>query len=135
MLYLSEWKMLPEVFLYDIPRLLFFAIFSSSSSLLTLMAHLLQHNPEKKLGFLRFYGNCKYGDMEKYFIIFRFYVIMLRSIYKSINNLKMKYILHNSISGSRRRRSYSVLFSLILNLTESLSYAYQSIELYIYENG
>lgn len=54
--------------------LLFFPT-SSSSSLPTLMAHLLLHNPEK-IRFSPFYGNCKCGDMEKYFIIFRFYVVM-----------------------------------------------------------
>lgn len=64
-------KTLPKVFLY-----VFF-------SLPTLMAHLFLHNPEK-IRFSPFYGNCKYGDMEKYFIIFRFYVVMYT--YKYINN-------------------------------------------------
>lgn len=70
--YISVNENASEVFLY-----VFF-------SLPTLMAHLLLHNPEK-IRFSPFYGNCKYGDMEKYFIIF---VSMLLCTYKYINNSK-----------------------------------------------
>lgn len=69
-----------------------FLFLSSTTSLPTLMAHLLLHNPEK-IRFSPFYGNCKYGDMEKNILLyFGFSTLLLCThIYRRyINKLEME---------------------------------------------